>query len=106
MGKFCVSFRMELFQRLVNISKTAHHSLLGPSFLNSSHKNTSKMNKRAALLDQYCTLILVHVDCVFYGLSSIFKEMHMRGILNASYHVTDKPADQHTEKAYYSVASP
>ena len=70
MGKFCVSFRMELFQRLVDISKTAHHSLLGPSFLNSSHKNTLKILKRAALFDQYCTLILVHVDCVFYGLSS------------------------------------
>ena len=69
MGKFCVSFRMELFQRLVDISETAHHSLLGPSFLNSSHKNTLKILKRAALFDQYCTLILVHVDCVFYGLS-------------------------------------
>ena len=61
---------MELFQRLPDIFETAYQSLLGPSFLNSSHKNTSKILKRAALLDQYCTLILVHVDCVFYGLSS------------------------------------
>ena len=62
---------MELFQRLVNISEMAHHSLLGPSFLNSSYEKTSEMLKRAALFDQYCTLILVHVDCVFNGLSSI-----------------------------------
>ena len=33
MGKFCVSFRMELFQRLACIFKRANHSLLGPSFL-------------------------------------------------------------------------
>ena len=52
MGKFCVSFRLELFQRLANIFETAHRSLLGPSFLNSSHKNTFKILKRAALLDQ------------------------------------------------------
>ena len=52
MGKFCVSFRMEIFQRLANIFKTANHSLLGPSFLNSSHENTSKILQRAALLGQ------------------------------------------------------
>ena len=37
MGKFFVSFKMELFQRLANIFETAYHSLLGPSFLNSSY---------------------------------------------------------------------
>ena len=40
-GKFCVSFRMEHFQRLANIFKMANYSLMGPSFFNSSHKNTS-----------------------------------------------------------------
>ena len=76
MGKFHVSFRMELFQRLTDIFETAYHSLLGLSFLNSSYEKTSEMLKRAALFDQYCTLILVHVDCVFYGLSRVLDWDH------------------------------
>ena len=52
MGKFCVSFKMEIFQRLANICKMANCSLLGPSFLNSSHKNISNTLQRAALPGQ------------------------------------------------------
>ena len=52
MGKFYERFKMELFQTLANIFKTANHSLSGPNFFNSSYENTFIILQRAELLDQ------------------------------------------------------